>query len=379
MKRIFRILILAGLLAGCEKSERCSPDTFTLALDGEQVNLAKEIADKWIASRTPESLSWNWEPGVLMYSFTKLYEYTGDAKYFDYYRAWIDYYIERGYYMMMSDQVIPSATAADLYRRTCEEKYRLVIDDTFVYLSEEAPRTPEGGISHLGTIAPAAPQLWIDSLFMFGMPLLNSYRAVGDRKYIDLLAEQMIIFAEILQDSEAGLFRHAWINQQKVPEEPVFWARGNSWVLVSLAEFLGLLPDNYENSERLKNIYISLLNAVEKYQDSASGLWFTVLNRPGETYLETSGSALFTYGILKGINEGIIALNEHITVAEKGISGIKSKIDTSSGQPVITGISKGTQPGGFDNYAGVELGDDIPYGIGGVILSLIEYQRFLNE
>lgn len=299
--------ISLSLFSKCNKEQKCVPDNSTQALVGGNIPLAEEIADKWISQKSPETLAWNWEPAVLMFAITKLYNYTGEAKYFEYYKN------------------------------------------------------------------------WINSLSMFGMPMINAYTSIGDKKYIDLLAEQMIIFGDLLQDKDAGLFRHAWINGNAVPEEPVFWARGNSWIVVSLTELLSVLPEGYQKLAQLNGIYLSLLNAVEKYQDTTSGLWFTVLNRPGETYLETSGSALFNYGILKGMNEGMLDKNVHSTVVEKAIIGVKAKIDISSGKPVVIGISKGTQPDGFDNYNGVEVGNDIPYGVGGVILALIEYQRFLNE
>ncbi len=367
------------LFSTCNKEQKCVPDNSTQSLAGENITLARDIADKWISGHSPETLAWSWDPAVLMLSLTKLYDATGDSAYFDYYKQWIDYYIDKGYFLMMSDQVIPSAMAADLYRRTCDEKYKDVIDDIYIYLTEDAPRTVEGGISHLGTIAPDSPQLWIDSLFMFGMPMLNAYSATGDKKYIDLIEEQIIIFSDILQDSDTGLFRHAWINQQLVPEEPVFWARGNGWVLTVLTELLSAVRGSNIDSESINKIYTPLLAGVVSAQDQNTSLWWTVLNRPGETYLETSGSALFVYSILKGINENLIESGLYLHYADKGIEGIKKKIIYGGGLPIVTDISKGTSPGGFDNYNSVELANDIPYGIGSVILSLVEYQRFQNN
>lgn len=356
----------------CSEKQKCVPDDTTQSLIGENITLAESLADNWIANHPPETIAWNWEPAVLMFALTKLYNAAGDRRYFEYYRQWIDYHIDKGFFLMMSDHVIPSAVAGDLLRRTCEEKYKTVIDNIYTYLTEEAPRTPEGGISHLGTLAPASPQLWIDSLFMFGMPMLNAFRATGNKKYVDLIEEQITIFAGILQDSETGFFRHAWINQQLVPQEPVFWARGNGWVLVVLTELLSVLREQNIDTESIEKIYLPLLKSVVSVQDSNTSLWWTVLNRPGETYLETSASALFVYGIAKGVNGGIIDPGLYSGVVLKGITGIKNKIMFNNGIPEVTDISKGTQPGDFENYKNVPLGNDIPYGIGAVILALIE-------
>jgi len=367
------IFTFTGLLVSCSnKSDKCMPHNQTLALSGENVDIAMSIADRWISLHPADEMAWNWGETVLMYGITRLYEYTGNQDYQRYIKEWVDYNIDKGYYLFMSDSCAPGLIAVELYRQTCDEKYLQVIKDIYTYLTEEAPRTPEGGISHLGILAPSSPQLWIDSLFMFGMPMIKAGEITGDRKYLDLIEDQMIIFADILQDKNTGLFRHAYINGKTVPEEPVFWARGNAWVLASSTELLNIMGEG-DKKERIKNIQTNLLTAVINFQDNVTGLWRTVLNRP-ETYFETSASALFTYSILKGINDGILD-NVYLSYAEKGIAGIKSKIRYDSGFPVVTDISAGTNPGDFENYNNVELKDDISYGVGAVILALMEYEK----
>ena len=42
------------------------------------------------------------------------------------------------------------------------------------------------------------------------------------------------------------------------------------------------------------------------------------------------------------------------------------------GRPIVSGISKGADPGTFEQCAAVQLGEDIHYGVGAAILALIE-------
>jgi unsaturated rhamnogalacturonyl hydrolase len=42
------------------------------------------------------------------------------------------------------------------------------------------------------------------------------------------------------------------------------------------------------------------------------------------------------------------------------------------GSPVVTGISQGTEPSTYEVYTSRELQDDRNYGVGAVILALIE-------
>jgi len=370
------LLFIASM--GCRENagiSPCMPQDSTQSLEGEYISIASSIADRWIAMHQPTEVAWNWGDSVLMLGIMRLFEYSGKPQYREYVENWINYHIDEGYDLNMSDKCPPGILAADLYQRTCDDKYKKVIDDIYFYLTREAPKTPEGGISHFGPLFP--PQMWIDSLFMFGMPVIRAGVVTGEQRFFALIIEQFKIFSNLLQDPGTGLFRHEWIDGKVVPEDPVFWARGNSWVLVSLTELLSVIPEKHRDRDALMGIYDPLIEAVKSSQDKASGLWFTVMNRPGETYTETSASALFVYSILRGMNEGILG-EEFTAYAVNGIKGIQSRIVYPSGEPVVTGISIGTQPGGFDKYNNVEQKDDISYGVGSLVLALAEYQVYLE-
>jgi len=377
----FPLLSLLSIASfGCKENSGinlCTPREAVRPLEGEYISLAASIADRWISMNPSTQMVWNWGDSVLMLGIMRLYEYSVKYQYREYVENWINYHINEGYELNMSDKCPPGTLASELYQRTCDKKYKKVIDDIYFYLTKEAPKTPEGGISHLGTLAPDYPQLWIDSLFMFGMPMIRAGTITGDQKYFDLIIGQIKIFAELLQDPGTGLFRHAWREGKAVPTDPVFWARGNGWVLAALTELLSVLPENHQDRDALMVIYNPLIDAVKTWQDSASGLWFTVMNRPGETYTETSASALFVYSMLKGMNEGIIG-QVFTAYAVNGIEGIRGRIIDSPNGPIVTGTSKGTNPGDFTYYNSIGIEDDINYGVGAVILALAEYQAYLQ-
>ena len=47
-------------------------------------------------------------------------------------------------------------------------------------------------------------------------------------------------------------------------------------------------------------------------------------------------------------------------------------VNDEQGRPVVTGVSLGTSAGTFQYYKSIAVGDDIAYGVGAVMLSLIE-------
>lgn len=107
-------------------------------------------------------------------------------------------------------------------------------------------------------------------------------------------------------------------------------------------------------------------------QDVDSGLWWQVVNRPGETYLETSATALFAYGLARGVRYGFrdLAL---VGAIDAAIAGIETRIRRdAAGRPIVTDVSGPTMVGGFDYYASIPLEEDVPFGVGAVILALTE-------
>lgn len=100
----------------------------------------------------------------------------------------------------------------------------------------------------------------------------------------------------------------------------------------------------------LEDTYRAQVSALSSLQ-SDNGLWHTVLDFPG-SYEETSGSAGFVYGILKGIRFGVLG-EEYRIVAEKGIDGILASIDKDG---TVLGVSAGT-PVGYSraHYEGIMI------------------------
>lgn len=170
-----------------------------------------------------------------MFALTELHRVTGDDRLRDYYSAWLDYHIQEGYDIVWSDSCPRAITAVSLLRESSSDAYQRVVDDVLQYLRVDAPRTDYGGISHTGFIGNAR-SIWVDSVFMFGMVLTRWGELSEDASALDLLSEQMAIFAPRLQH-EDGLMQHAdgWPGDV---DNDIYWNRGNSWVTASLSDYL---------------------------------------------------------------------------------------------------------------------------------------------
>ena len=341
--------------------------------DSDQVMLATDIARRYMNEHPPEMELWDWTSGVLMFALTELYRVTGDTEVRRYYEAYLDHHIDVGYDLFWSDSCPPALTALALLREEDNPDYRQVVEDVLNYL-QTVPRTADGGINHLGPDLAEAPWLaiWIDSLFMFGMVLNRHGEAAEDAAALALMSEQLGIFSDVLQD-EAGLFVHA--DSWATPfDTDIYWGRGNGWVTASLADYLRIRFLRNERDEDADRMFRNQVASVIATQDTETGLWWTVLNRPGEgdNYQETSAAALFAYGIARAYRYDILG-DEELAVAKDAVEAVKGAVDTDElDRPFVTNISVGTNPETFEGYVSVAVEDDVSYGVGAVILALIE-------
>ncbi len=342
----------------------------------DYLELARAIADKAIAARNPDDIRWDWTETVLMLGIDAVYRLTGDAKYQAFYKTWMDHHIAEGYTIGSSDTCAPAAVALRLLIETSDTTYAPVLEEALHYLYEVATRTEEGGINHLGTFDALGISLWVDSLFMFGNVLTGWGAYDDDLAALDEYAFQYRVFTDLLQES-LGFYKHGY-NSTFEQDDDVYWARGNAWIVAAGADHLRVRRNRGERLLDMEAAYRRLIAAFVEHQD-ASGLWWTVLNRPGETYLETSATALFAFGSARAWRYGYLD-DDALPPIRQAMAGVLSKIVTDGeGVPTVTDISGPTNIGTFEVYANVPLHDDLSYGLGAVLLALIETSGLPQE
>jgi unsaturated rhamnogalacturonyl hydrolase len=324
---------------------------------------AVEVAEAYMSRHPATGLEWGWEEGVLVTALSELHRVTGDEALEQYLRDYLDHHTEAGVRFEVSDDCPPAAVAAYL------GGYDELLAAMNRYLDHEALRTPEGLLNHNGVLELIPPSAWLDSLFMVGMPLMRQAEFQGRDDRLTLLSEQLAGFIDVLSD-DSGFFIHAdehWINAQ---DAGVFWARGNAWVTAAMGEYLRLKRNRGERDERVEQALQKQVEALASQQD-ASGRWWTLLSHPGEVYQETSATALFAFGMARAWRYG--ALDDSVLpVVHRAIDGVLEKIEARAGGPVVVDVSGPTMAGTRAVYSEVPLREDLSFGVGAVILALIE-------
>lgn len=177
--------------------------------------------------------------------------------------------------------------------------------------------------------------LWADDLYMSIVFLSRMGKWTGDKKYFDDAILQVENFTKYLFNPAKELYYHCWYSDLKT-NGVAHWSRCNGWVMMAQIELLDHLPTDYPGREKVIKILQQQIRGIALYQD-VSGMWHQIIDK-NDSYLEASGTAMYTYGVAKAVNNGWID-KRYITIAMEGWKGVKKNI-MEDGQ--ISNVCAGT-------------------------------------
>ena len=359
-----------------ELTGRCRATTRFLAFDRGAGAAGMAVATNFLRRHPTEKLGWDWGPGVFLYGLSKLIP--GSPMLTQYYKTWSARGIAAPDH---ADACAPALGALALERETGDAIGHPLATEVANYLRTE-PRNELGAIDHLGHwffrfVFP--PGIWVDSLQMTAVFAAQWGHDTGDERLRDFGAAQPLIYASVLQDPGTGLFRHAYdfrqhrSDREAVPHSDTFWLRGNGWVVASIVDILDELPRDHPSYDGLVRILNKVVDGLAPFQEP-TGLWDSILNDPGLTYGETSGTSLAAYGIAKGVHRGWIP-PDRLEIAKRAFAGVTSRLKPTNRMPgqvipflSMPGTSWSTHPGSRLNYRLVPTFADLNYGVGAYLM-----------
>ncbi|RXH55158.1 Rhamnogalacturonides degradation protein RhiN [Granulicella sibirica] len=368
--------------------------------------MADTVVAKWPKAYLPSLNTpgkWTYEEGVLLDGMTAEWRVTGDRRYFEYLKGTIDPHIDGdatgavpiiGYPADQHslDNIKTGQSLLTLYRVTLQPKYYRAAKYVRDQLREQK-RTPSGGFWHKD-IYPN--QVWLDGAYMAG-PFLAEYGATfHESEAFDEAVGELILMDSKMRDPKTGLMRHGWDESKQMPWadpvtglSPEVWARAMGWYAMALVDVLEWLPEDYPRRPALLAALNRTAQAITKYQDSTTGLWYQVVDKQAQpgNYFEQSASSMFVYALAKGARLGYLPQNDEAN-ARKGWAGIQKKFVTSGADGLVSlgGTVKvgglGGKPyrsGTFDYYVHEPVIADDAKGIGAYLLAGSEMEQADTE
>jgi len=160
-------------------------------------------------------------------------------------------------------------------------------------------------------------RFWIDDVWMIGALQTQAWRFTRKYRFLDRAGLMARSYVERLQRSN-GLFFHG-------PEAPFHWGRGNGWTAAGLAEVLSVLPEDHPETGPTLAGYHRMMEALLAHQ-AEDGMWRQLVDRP-ESWKETSGTAMFGFAMLRGVNSGLLPADPYGVAARKAWDALTTYVD----------------------------------------------------
>jgi unsaturated rhamnogalacturonyl hydrolase len=173
------------------------------------------------------------------------------------------------------------------------------------------------------------PWWWCDALFMAPPVWVRMHAATHDQKYLDYLDKHFCQTSDLLYDKQRHLYFRdiTFLHKTDQRGNPIFWSRGEGWVMGGLARTLEYLPKSDPDYGRYVTQLQQMAAAVAALQDPNDGLWHSDMLDP-EDYPqpEVSGSSLMTFALAWGVTHGVLDRARYIPVVEKAWRGLVGQI-----------------------------------------------------
>ena len=289
--------------------------------------------------RQGKPANWNYIDGCMLTALLEMYRLTGDRAFFDFPESVADYFVNddgtvRTYEPEKHslDDVMEGRILFALYEGTKKEKYRRAADYLYRCLMAQ-PRTFEGSFWHKA-IYP--DQVWLDGLYMGQVYSALYQKHFGTGDYSDPVRQVMTV-RERMFNPEKGLYYHGYDASRKAfwaDRETgcsgSFWLRSLGWFTAALVDLYEIIPASPER-DTIRDILRETVAGEARYADEKTGMYWQVPDMPGRegNYLESSGSAMIAYAMMKGARLGALE-TDYARLGRKTFDGIMDTYLTMS-------------------------------------------------
>jgi len=368
--KVFVFLGLSLVLGACSHS-----------LKTDAIETIIKVNDKWQAEHDVQQQKSFWHPAAYHIGNLAAYECVKNPKYLDYTIKWAENnqwagaksnnreewkfsYGETDEYVLFGDWQACFQVYIDLYSLNPEEYKLARVKEVMGYQVS----TNENKY-----------WWWIDGLFMVMPVMPRMYELTRDEIYLEKLFEYYSYTLSEVYDKKTGLlYRDAkYIYPKHKTNNGIkdFWSRGNGWVFAALARTLDKLPKNDDHYGEYVHVFTKIAETLKSAQQK-EGYWTrSILDTGQAPGPETSGTSFFTYGMLWGMNNGIL---DKATYAPVAMAGWKYLSQTAVQEDGTLGY---IQPIGERAIPGeiVNANSTSDFGVGAFLLAATELIKYIDN
>ncbi|CUA97142.1 Rhamnogalacturonyl hydrolase YesR [Pannonibacter indicus] len=348
-----------------------NPDTLSATLSRVAVGLARLKGMNETAAISEDAYDlqfeeWDWEVGVGIYGLIRHAEAVGDRSLIEAIARWYDWQISKGIPPRQVNSSSPMLPLSVLIDHVDRPDFEALVKDWADWLMTSLARTRDGGFQHVVKERMNDGELWDDTLFMTCLFLARAGQRFGRQDWIEEAFYQFLVHERFLADPVTGLWYHGWTFNGNHNFAKAFWARGNAWITVAIPELFGLVKDIPGHLKAHLTFILDAQVRTLAANQRGNGMFCTLVLDP-QSPEETSATAAIAYGILRGIDLGLLP-QDYRPVADRALAAVLERIDDSG---IVLQVSDGTPMGHTLDFYRQIPNVPAPYGQALVMLLLV--------
>ena len=346
------------------------------------IEIINKVNDYWQTNHSPLVRSF-WDEAAYHTGNMEAYRLLGNARWLDYSTRWAQHNLWQGAretdptkwkyknygeghdYVLFGDWQICFQTYLDLYEMENGSRNTAFKIARAIEVMDYEVRQPQSDF-----------WWWADALYMVMPVFTKLYKATGEVKYLDKLYDNYKWADDLMYDKEVHLYfrdaKYIYPKAETRNGKKDFWARGDGWVLAGLAKVLSDMPSDYRHRPFFEQRFREMAEAVANCQQP-EGYWTrSMLDKDHAEGPETSGTAFFCYGLLWGINHGLLDKDQYVPVMNRAWDYLTMKALQPSGAVGYV------QPIGERAIPGQQLSEknEANFGVGAFLLAACEHLRY---
>ncbi|KAJ5035611.1 uncharacterized protein L3040_008076 [Drepanopeziza brunnea f. sp. 'multigermtubi'] len=279
---------------------------------------------------------------------------------------------------------IYEATGKDIYLQAAQ-----LLKDQI----DSSRRTAAGGFFH--RYPDYVNQMWLDGIYMldvFYARWASKFEHGNTTAWDDIANQYDLIDAGTTSHrATLGLPVHGFdFSKRAVWADPVtgaaphVWSRAVGWYIMALVDTLDYFPASHPGRARLLRYLQSVADAVVAAQDPRTKGWWVVMTpgwegKPGN-YVESTGTSMFVYGLLKALRLGYIKGGRYKRSALQGYALMTetfvSEAEPHGGVDLDWAVQTGSlsSNGTFEYYVSIPIFQNDLKGVAPFMFAAFEYE-----
>ncbi|MFS4467482.1 glycoside hydrolase family 88/105 protein [Maribacter sp. 2210JD10-5] len=213
---------------------------------------------------------------------------------------------------------------------------------------------------------------WCDALFMAPPAYARLGKLLDKPEYFDFMSDSWWATSEYLYNPDDRLFYRddTYFDKKTKNGKPVYWSRGNGWVLGGLCLVLDYLPKDYKTRPKFEKQFKEMAEKIAALQ-TKEGYWpASLLDAKEYPEKETSGTAFFCYALAWGVNNGYLEKDTYHPIIEKSWKSLVEAVHPDGKLGFVQQIGHAPGTATFENTQS--------YGTGALLLAGTEILKMMD-